>query len=103
MFTNCTVITVCVNDIRPWQISMRAYNNCAYYCERKIRWHKVNHAATLTEKGERAYEGSIERESIKSIMSCLSKEEYQQLDSIVMKLRDKAMDDISEVTKLLLL
>ena len=54
---------------------------------------------TLTEKGQQAYELSLKRESIKEIMSCLSEEEHQQLNSILKKLRDKALEDLHEVPK----
>lgn len=46
---------------------------------------------TLTEKGLKAYEQSVERESIHELMSSLSQEEYQQLKSILEKLRSKAI------------
>ncbi len=54
---------------------------------------------TLTEKGELAYRQSLKRESIKEIMSCLSEEELQQLDSSLQKLRDKGLDKLNESRK----
>ena len=58
---------------------------------------KIN--VTLTEKGEQAYRQSLKRESIKEIMSCLSEEERQQLDSSLEKLRDKALEKLSAPSK----
>ena len=45
----------------------------------------------LTEKGRKAYDKSVVRESIHEIMSSLSEEERQQLRSCLQKLRDKAL------------
>ena len=44
----------------------------------------------LTEKGKQAYKQSLKRETVHEIMSRLSKEERQQLASILMKLRHGA-------------
>jgi DNA-binding MarR family transcriptional regulator len=44
----------------------------------------------LTQKGKQAYKQSLKRESLHKIMSCLSKEERQQLESILVKLRTRA-------------
>jgi DNA-binding MarR family transcriptional regulator len=52
----------------------------------KRNWIRI----TLTEKGQKAYEQSLKRKSIHQIMGCLSKEEYEQLTSILIKLRNKA-------------
>ena len=46
---------------------------------------------TLTEKGKKAYDQSLRRESIHEIMPALSKEERQLLSSCLEKLRDKAL------------
>ena len=46
---------------------------------------------TITEKGRQAYDDSTKLESIHRIMSCLSKEERQQLRPILYKLRDEAL------------
>ena len=46
---------------------------------------------TLTEKGQQAYYQSTRIESIREIMSSLSKEERQQLSSCLQTLRDKAL------------
>ena len=54
---------------------------------------------TLTEKGEQAHRQSLKRESIKEIMSCLSEEERQQLDSSLEKLTDKGLEKLHEVNK----
>jgi len=53
----------------------------------------------LTEKGEQVYRQSLKRESIHEIMSCLSEEERQQLDSSLEKLRDKALKTLAEAHK----
>ena len=46
--------------------------------------------ASLTEKGRQCYSQSLKRESIREIMSCLSGEERQQLESSLDRLRDMA-------------
>ena len=46
---------------------------------------------SLTEKGQQAYYQSIRIESIREIMSSLSEEERQQLNSCLQTLRDKAL------------
>ena len=48
----------------------------------------------LTDKGREAYHQSTKRESVHEILSCLSKEERQQLWSGLKALRDKAMKEI---------
>jgi len=45
----------------------------------------------LTQKGEQANKHSMKRKSIKEIISCLSDEERQQLQSSLKKLRDSAL------------
>jgi len=54
---------------------------------------------TLTEKGEQLYKQSLKRESIKEIMSCLSEEERQQLDSSLEKLRNKALQNLETASQ----
>ena len=54
---------------------------------------------TLTEKGENAYVQSLTRESIYVIISCLSEEERQQLDSSLKKLFDKGIEYINPIKK----
>ena len=54
----------------------------------------------LTEKGRRAYSQSEKRESIREIMSCLSKEERRQLRSLLEKLREKALQSSTPVRKI---
>ena len=51
---------------------------------------------TLTEKGEQAYRSSLNRESIRSVMSDFSKEERQQLNALLTRLRDKALRDLTQ-------
>jgi len=46
---------------------------------------------TITDKGRQAHNDSMKLESVHRIMSCLSKEERQQLWSILQKLRDEAL------------
>lgn len=50
----------------------------------------------LTEKGEEAYSISAKRESIHNIMSCLSKEDHQQLQIFLNRLRSKAFEELGE-------
>lgn len=52
----------------------------------KKNWIRI----ALTGKGQKAYEQSLKRRSIHQIMGCLSKEENEQLTSILIKLRNKA-------------
>ncbi len=56
---------------------------------------------TLTEKGEQAYRQSSKRESIREIMSCLSEEERQQLDSSLEKLRNRGSKTLTRQAKCL--
>ena len=51
---------------------------------------------TLTGKGEKAYKYSLKRDSIHEMMSCLSKEEHLELSSLLIKLRDKALQDLAK-------
>ncbi len=55
---------------------------------------KVN--IILTEKGEQVYKQSLNRNSIRNMMSCLSIIERQQLYSILEKVRDKATSSFNE-------
>ena len=48
----------------------------------------------VTEKGQQAYQHSLDRESIHNILSGLSDEEQQQLRSCLMKLRGRALAEI---------
>ena len=54
---------------------------------------------SLTEKGRTAYKHSIKRDSIHDIMSCLSEKECIQLCSLLDKLRDKALQELTETRK----
>ncbi|MFC1901623.1 MarR family winged helix-turn-helix transcriptional regulator [Chloroflexota bacterium] len=53
----------------------------------------------LTEKGEQAYTQSLNRESIREIMSCISEEDRQQLFSYLKKLREKGLEYLAEKAK----
>lgn len=55
---------------------------------------------TLTEKGQQAYELSLKRESIKEVMSCLSEQESQQLESLLRKLRDTAYQNNNRIPEI---
>ena len=62
--------------------------------DRKSLW-----IVSLTEKGQNAYRQSLKRESIYSAMSPLSKNERQQLESYLRKVRDQALKySVSEPT-----
>lgn len=50
----------------------------------------------LTEKGEQIYQQSAKRMSIKRIMSVLSKEQQNILLSLLVKVRDKALEELGE-------
>ncbi len=55
---------------------------------------------SLTKKGEQAYNSSLKRESIQEVMSCLSEEECRQLSSVLEKLRDGALQNLTRRNKL---
>jgi len=54
----------------------------------------------ITQKGKRAFINSTKRESINKILSCLSKEEHQQLKSILEKLRESGLNSLHSVERL---
>jgi len=53
----------------------------------------------LTAKGLTAYKHSIKRDSIHETMSCLTEEECIQLRLLLDKLRDKALQELTETKK----
>ena len=55
---------------------------------------------SITEKGKIAYEQSRNHESIRRILSVLSREEQEQLRSTLGKLRKKALEELELVQKL---
>jgi len=57
----------------------------------KIKNNKKPVSYKLTQKGLRAYNHSQERKAIREIISCLTKEEREQLKSSLKKLRDTAL------------
>ena len=63
--------------------------------EKLIKGVKINNKKPvfykLTQKGLRAYNQSQERKTIRGIISCLTKEEREQLKSSLKKLRDTAL------------
>ena len=57
--------------------------------------HKKNLVrVTITEKGQQIFEKSLKRKSVHKIMSVLTDEERQQLQSIALKLRAKGLRDL---------
>jgi DNA-binding MarR family transcriptional regulator len=52
--------------------------------------------AELTDKGREAYTRSAKRESIHKIMSVLSREEHQQLELYLRRIRDRALQLIKK-------
>ena len=52
---------------------------------------------TLTEKGAQAYNQSLNRGSIKEIMSCLSEQELRQLRPLLERIRDKSLKELITV------
>jgi DNA-binding MarR family transcriptional regulator len=54
---------------------------------------------SLTEKGEQAYNYSLNRNSIQKVMSIFSEEECLQLNALLMKLRDKGLQDLTKKVK----
>ena len=53
----------------------------------------------LTEKGEHAYRHSLKSESIQAVLSCLSDEERQQLDSYLKKLLENGLKYLNPTRK----
>ena len=51
---------------------------------------------TITKKGQEVYAVSTERTSIKNIMSALSDNETKALKKLLIKLRDRALEEIRE-------
>jgi DNA-binding MarR family transcriptional regulator len=52
----------------------------------------------LTEKGKKALKNAAKRESIRNIPTVLSSEEHQQLYSLLLKLREKALRETGSST-----
>ncbi len=48
----------------------------------------------ITEKGQQVYDQADKRESVKKIMSVLSEEEYLQFKAYLVKLRNKAFEEL---------
>lgn len=55
----------------------------------------------MTEKGQQAYEYSVERETLHRVMSALSEEERDQFGSCLVKLRNKALEDLATDTRII--
>ena len=53
----------------------------------------------LTDKGRKAYRQSTKKESIHRLMSCLSEEDRQQLESLLELLWEKALKDLGVAVK----
>jgi len=53
----------------------------------------------ITEKGHQVYRQSTKIESIRKVLSSLSKEEQQQLMSYLETLRDKALEELGVKSK----
>lgn len=49
---------------------------------------------SMTEKGKKAYQKTIKRDSIHNVMSCLSPEEHRQLRTNLEKLWSKALEEL---------
>ncbi|MBI2831774.1 MAG: winged helix-turn-helix transcriptional regulator [Chloroflexi bacterium] len=49
---------------------------------------------SMTDKGQRAYQTSLKRESIQKIVSCLSEEQREQLRTCLRLLRQNAMKEL---------
>jgi DNA-binding MarR family transcriptional regulator len=56
---------------------------------------------TLTEKGDQAYKKSLKRESVRGVLSCLSNEERRQFTSLLERVRDKALQDLTKKSKVI--
>jgi DNA-binding MarR family transcriptional regulator len=54
---------------------------------------------SLTEKGEEAYNHSSKRSSIQEVMSCLTEEECLQLNSLLIKIRDRGLQNLTKRIK----
>lgn len=55
---------------------------------------------TLTDKGKEAYQNSLKLESIHDLLSCLSEEERKQLYATLEKLRNLALQRLTEEKRL---
>jgi len=55
----------------------------------------------MTEKGRQACEDSLKRDAIHHVISALSEEERKQFGSCLMKLRSKALEDLSVDTSVI--
>ena len=55
----------------------------------------------ITEKGQQAYEHSVKREALHRVMSSLSEEERDQFGSCLVKLRNKALEDLATDTRMI--
>jgi DNA-binding MarR family transcriptional regulator len=53
---------------------------------------------SLTEKGEEIYNQALKRSSIQEIMSCFTKEECLQLYTLLIKLREEGMQNLTKRT-----
>jgi DNA-binding MarR family transcriptional regulator len=51
---------------------------------------------TLTEKGEQAYQSSLNRDSIREVMSDFSQAERHELNALLTRLRNKALQDLTQ-------
>ncbi len=71
------------------RMEKRGLINKVYDLERK-NWVRIN----LTEKGEKAYIGSLNRESIHKIFSSLSEEEEIQLQLCLLKLCKSGLEEL---------
>ena len=63
--------------------------------DRKNTW-----VISITEKGQNAYQKSNIRESLHEIMSVLSEEEHEQIESSMKKLRDQAIKHTVDIPTL---
>jgi len=86
------------------RVSMRAHNTVSsnlYLMEKRGLVNTTKNldnkgmiSVTMTEKGKQVYKQAMKMESIKNIMSCLSKKESQQLSLILMKLNNRALEEL---------
>lgn len=55
---------------------------------------------TLTKRGREVYNHAAKRESIHRILSCIPKDQREQLWSLLQRLRDKSLEELNRSSKL---
>ncbi len=104
------VIQMLGDKARPAEICRRLFRDSQSVCEILDRMEKQGLVkrikepdktrrvrVVLTEKGQKAYQYSLKRDSIHNIIGCLSKEEQKQFESFLVRIRERALQEIQEL------